>query len=273
LGGYEKTWGQKAIKILFNETQMSRLSIPHYEGVEGVTGVWLVGGSVRDYLIDQPHKDLDYAVESESYDCMRAWLDGLGVILVESPQYYTIKAKIPFNHPARSQVCDFVMCRKDGPYSDKRRPDHTIPGTLDDDLARRDFTVNAIAVGPDDAIYDPLGGREDLERMVLRTVRADSYQCFSEDPLRLLRAMRFTLVKGFTLSPEIETCLEDSKLGVLLQNHVHVERKREELAKCFKHDTVGTMIWLTQHPVLLVACFDAGMWLEPTCKKIKRLKR
>jgi tRNA nucleotidyltransferase/poly(A) polymerase len=249
------------------------MEIPNFSDTSGIKGVWLVGGYVRDFLLDTPRRDIDYAVEADSYDHFRAWLDGMGVILVEKPEYYTIKAKVPFDKPARYHVCDFVMCRKDGPYSDLRRPDYTEEGSLDDDLARRDFTVNAMAMGGDGFIYDPFGGRDDLKNGILRTVRPDSSQCFKEDPLRLLKAMRFSLVKGFTLSEEIEACFEDSELGELLKNQVHVDRKREELTKCFKHDTVDTVVFLSLHPMLLIACFDGSpspLWLEPTNKKVKR---
>ncbi len=100
--------------------------------------IYLVGGSIRDQLLGLKSKDLDYAVEAGSYEEMRDYIKENGKIFLETPEYLTIRAHLKNGEPA-----DFVLCRKDGEYSDGRRPDKVTPGTLYDDLARRDFTVNA----------------------------------------------------------------------------------------------------------------------------------
>lgn len=240
---------------------------PSYEDAKGIKNVWLVGGSVRDHLLHIPYKDLDYAVEAISYEHMRDWINSIGTLLVEKPEFYTIRARIVLAENA--QICDFVMCRKEGPYSDMRRPDFTTPGTLHDDLLRRDFTVNAMAMDSDGSLIDPWHGKQDLELKILRTVRINSEDCFQEDPLRLLRAVRFSLVKGFTCSPEITRCFQNTNLVARLRHHVHVDRKREELTMCFQHDTAATIDFLSQYPMLVKACFDGKLWLQPTCKRIK----
>jgi len=107
-----------------------------------------VGGCLRDEFKGIPSKDVDFAVEAPSFEAMRDELieDGFE-IFEERPEFFTIRAKVPKGNPLedRTRVADFVMCRKDGPSSDGRRPDFVEPGTIFDDLARRDFTVNAIA--------------------------------------------------------------------------------------------------------------------------------
>jgi len=249
---------------------MASLFIPECKEVKDVQGVWLVGGAVRDYLLCIPHKDLDYVVEADSYIAMKNWLKTLGTLLTEKEQYGTIRVKI--TTLPDTLVADFVLCRKDGPYSDKRRPDHTERGTLLDDLSRRDFTVNAMAMNREGEIYDPFNGRDDLCSKILRTVNSNACQCFSDDPLRMLRAMRFSIIKKFKLSDSIMALLSDKELCHLLKEHVHKDRKREELNKCFKHDTLATLMFFTKFPLLAEACFEKReeLWLEATSKKITK---
>src|ERR1035438_8197642 len=98
-----------------------------------------VGGFVRDRLLGVKSKDLDYAVECADYPTMLRWIQSQGKVYLEQPEFWTVRAHIG-KLPA-----DYVLCRKDGQYGDGRRPDSVSVGTLLDDLARRDFSVNAIA--------------------------------------------------------------------------------------------------------------------------------
>src|SRR4051812_9903063 len=104
--------------------------------------IYLVGGAVRDKIMNITPKDLDYSIECESFDAMRQYIiDRGGTIFLETPQYFTIRAKVP-----ELGAADFVLCRRDGMYKDNRRPETVEVGTIFDDLARRDFTMNAIAI-------------------------------------------------------------------------------------------------------------------------------
>src|SRR5689334_19330699 len=97
--------------------------------------LYKVGGYVRDQVLGLKSKDIDYAVEAESYDAMKNHLIEKGAkIYLEQPQYFTIRGKL------NDEDADFVLCRKEGKYSDGRRPDTVEIGTIYDDLARRDFT-------------------------------------------------------------------------------------------------------------------------------------
>lgn len=125
-----------------------------------------VGGSVRDSLLGVQSKDIDYAVEAPSFDAMRqAIIDRGGTIFLETPQFFTIRANVP-----GMGACDYVLCRKDGQYRDGRHPESVEPGTIYDDLARRDFTINAMAITQNGKLLDPFHGQKHLQARILKTV-------------------------------------------------------------------------------------------------------
>lgn len=219
-----------------------------------------VGGCVRDELLGVRSKDIDYSVEAESYEDMRnAIVLRGGEIFLETPEYFTIRAKVP-----GMGACDFVLCRKDGQYSDGRRPDKVEMGTLYDDLARRDFTMNAIAKQEDGGYVDPHGGIHDIELRMITAV-GSAYNRFHEDYLRMLRAIRFCVTKRFVLSAEVDDAIR--KMGHRIAE-VSVERIREELLKAFQVDTIATLFLLREYGLDKIV-FDKrlGLRLEPTLKK------
>jgi tRNA nucleotidyltransferase (CCA-adding enzyme) len=224
-----------------------------------------VGGCVRDSLLGVQSKDIDYAVEAPSYEAMVEWIKERGKIFLESPQFWTVRAHLVGGQPA-----DYVLCRKDGLYSDGRRPDSVEPGTLLDDLARRDFTVNAMALDEEtQTIIDPYDGQKDLKKMFLRCV-GQTEDRFREDALRMLRALRFSLTRGFCLSFDIIRALENKELCDLLSTNVSSDRKRDEMYRCFAYDTVATMDTLSAYPLLTQAIFNGAtgtIWLMPTSKE------
>src|SRR3990167_2493624 len=129
--------------------------------------IYQVGGSVRDSLLGLKSKDIDYAVEASSFSEMKQLLVDLGYhIFLEKEEYLAIRAR----DPRDGIVYDYTMCRVDGFYTDHRRPDSVTSGTIMEDLRRRDFTINAIAIDPDGEYLDPFDGRSDLETMTLRCV-------------------------------------------------------------------------------------------------------
>lgn len=223
-----------------------------------------VGGAVRDRLMGLRSKDLDYAVEAPSYAAMVRWIrEKGGEIFLEQPQYWTVRAKLAGGQPA-----DFVLCRKDGQYTDGRRPDSVEPGTLADDLARRDFTVNAIAYDEETGEYiDPYNGRAYIEAKILVCV-GDARVRFFEDALRLLRAIRFAITKDFDLGDDVIGCLQNAGFAERLAETVSTERKREELERCFAFSTPRTLQMLARFPRIAEACFNSGgIWLLPTMRK------
>lgn len=200
--------------------------------------IYEVGGFVRDHLLGIPSKDRDCTVVIDQPDLtveeglaiLREWLTDNGyVIFVDTPEHATIRAHPP---ERTGLTADFVLARTEGPYTDGRRPDWVKVGTLSDDLRRRDFTVNAMArqVGTDD-ILDFHNGLMDLSTRTLRFV-GEPMDRIIEDPLRVMRAIRFAVTKGFTLSPLTAAALADPHVPDLLCN-VSEERRENELRNMF----------------------------------------
>lgn len=234
------------------------------------TSFYEVGGCVRDELLGLNPKDIDYTVEAESFDHLSTWLRAHNFeVFLETPQYFTIRARFSkhlttFNgREVKGLTADFVLARKEGNYTDGRHPDEVVMGTIYDDLARRDFTVNAIAKGHRGEYIDPWNGREDLAKGILRAV-GFAEDRLHEDALRALRAIRFSVTKGFTLDAELSDALRSEWLPPLLGS-VSAERRREELSKAFKADTLATLeaLRLTS-PAFMEAVFSDGLRLKPT---------
>ena len=233
-----------------------------------------VGGKIRDEILGLQSKDVDYvAVPSdtllEKYKSAHEMFVVLETFLLNekfeiflsTPDCFTIRAKFPKDHKYQG-VADFVMARKEIGYVEGTRTPIVVPGTLRDDLERRDFTVNAMAKGDDGVIIDLFDGMKDLKKMVLSTP-LPTKQTFDDDPLRIIRAIRFAITKGFSLKHinyYIDNYDYEGKMGV-----VSSERIREELFKCFKHDTMLTLDVLNDYPTLKRYIFENKlMWLKPT---------
>src|SRR5258708_12260267 len=160
--------------------------------------VFVGGGCVRDLLLDREPTDYDVATSARPQEVMQLFPETyavgaqFGVVLVpvrhdspEGPDNYSI------------EVATF---RSDGAYSDGRHPDQ-VQFSADPklDVQRRDFTINGLLLDPiTQEVFDYVGGREDLERRIIRTI-GDPHQRFSEDKLRLLRAVRFAARFGYTI--------------------------------------------------------------------------
>jgi len=205
--------------------------------------IYEVGGCVRDEILGIPTKDVDFVVEAESYEVMRNHLVEQGFkIHVEKPEFVTIRCGVPKGHLlyGRTKDADFVLARKDGTYSDGRRPDFVEPGTLMDDLARRDFTMNAIAKDPKTGEYiDPFGGQEDLEKSQLRFVGIPEDR-ITEDGLRVMRGLRFAVTKGLTIDEPTWEVLT-GELAFQQLSGVAIERIRDELEKMLVFDSMETV--------------------------------
>ena len=218
-----------------------------------------VGGHIRDSLLGIESHDIDYAVEAPSF---QAIIDDInsrgGKIYLTTPEYFTIRARL------NNQDCDFVWCRKEGPYSDGRHPDYCLPGTIYDDLARRDFTMNAIAVDEDGNYIDPHNGIKDIENRLIKCV-GKTEDRMNEDALRMLRAMRFSITKNMTISASIANFLDDVN-NVDLLDKISIERIREELNKCFSYNTYHSLLMFHRFKYIEAYLFGVNkqLWLKPT---------
>lgn len=243
--------------------------------------IYLVGGAVRDKLMGLDPKDLDYVVVldkinnltiDQGYKLMKMHLEEQGFkIHFEKEEMLTIKARFPVGHKFKGDA-DFVLARKEIGYTPNSRKPIVEIGCLEDDLLRRDFTVNAMAEDEEGDIYDPFNGRRDIANMILRTP-LDPKLTFIDDPLRLLRALRFSVTKDFKIHFELFAAMLNPEILVKFNKTVSSDRIREEFMKMFKHDSVKAMRLIIEVNDkycngLLEACFDNGMRLEPTFKKI-----
>lgn len=237
-----------------------------------------VGGKIRDEFLGLTNKDVDYVAVPNTKDsvllsCYTA-IDMFGKleyflrekgfeIFLITPDCYTIRAKFPEGYKYQG-VADFVMARKEIGYILGTRIPIVEPGNLFDDLSRRDFTVNAMAKDPDTGeIIDYFNGRYHIGSKKLITP-LDPIITFDDDPLRILRGIRFCITKGFTFGEsEFDAIWHydyNSKMSV-----VSTDRIREELLKCFKYDTLETINTLRRFPCLQDYIFTrTNIWLKPT---------
>lgn len=221
-----------------------------------------VGGCVRDALLGIDSKDIDFAVEgpasfAETITAVETFCPKVFAI---DPEHFTIRGI----HPEFGPV-DFVMCRKDGPTKDGRHPEFVEAGTLADDLARRDFTVNAIAQADDGTLIDPHGGQADLADRRLRFV-GNAEDRLREDALRAFRGVRFQITKGFTLDSAARAAIRSMTADQF--DAVSTDRIRGELHRCFAKDSVASLRTLcVEFPNLMALALDRGIWLKPTLEK------
>lgn len=201
------------------ERAIQRLNAAGYEA-------YAVGGCVRDSLLCRVPDDWDITT-SAAPEQTKAVFDGLPVIET-GIQHGTVT--VIFG----GQPLEITTYRIDGSYSDSRHPDAVrFTRSLQEDLARRDFTVNALAYHPDTGIVDYFGGIEDLQRKIIRCV-GEPDKRFTEDALRVMRGIRFSSQLSFSIESVTEASLR--KHAPLLQK-IAVERLRTELVKllCGEH--------------------------------------
>ena len=233
-----------------------------------------VGGSIRDELMRKQPKDRDFcAVSPNGWNELVSWSkSNMSKVFLVKPEFFTIRGIIG------DQPIDIVMCRKDGESSDGRRPDHVEPGSVIDDLSRRDFTMNSIArqVSLDtlkpldsDNFIDPFEGRIDIINKKIRCV-GNTKKRLKEDGLRVLRCLRFIATKDVDPVLDLQCALRSIRWWDWMDETVSQERIREELHKMMKHNTVKSMSvighWIPQDATELLF---SKVWLKPTLEKRK----
>ncbi|MEK7608808.1 MAG: HD domain-containing protein [Patescibacteria group bacterium] len=187
---------------------------------------YLVGGCVRDLIIGREPKDWDVATDALPEEIQKVFPDH-----VYENRFGTVAVKTGSEDP-KLKIIEITTFRIEGVYTDHRHPDEVkFAKTIKEDLARRDFTVNAIAYRPEGAakgeFVDPWGGEEDISGRVLRTVGVPEER-FTEDALRLVRAVRFSIELDFELDMNTRRAIE--KLAGTLEA-IAKERIRDELIK------------------------------------------
>jgi len=199
-------------------------------------GVYLVGGAVRDILLGEPNFDVDVVVEGDAIAVARALAAAVGGRVRAHPQFGT--AVVLYGDDGR---IDVVTARSETYHAPAALP--TVePGSIEEDLHRRDFTINAMAVSlsGDEAgkLVDPFDGRRDLEAGRIRILHDRS---FIDDPTRILRAIRYEDRFGFRMDEETEalarSCIETGHVGDLSG-----ARLREELVALLEEGDVSHAI-------------------------------
>jgi tRNA nucleotidyltransferase (CCA-adding enzyme) len=190
--------------------ELRSLDLPRREGV------YLVGGTVRDILLGREGFDIDIAVEGDAI----AFAEGLGGEVTAHGRFGTAVVRFP-----DGRHWDVVTARRET-YSEPAVLPDVEAGTIEEDLARRDFTVNAIAASLGDDfghLRDPHGGQADLED---RTIRVLHDRSFVDDPTRIFRAIRYENRLGFRMDDETERLAREGMTGVAL---LSAARFREEV--------------------------------------------
>lgn len=182
----------------------------------------LVGGSVRDALLGRLGNDLDFTTDARPDDVLkivRPWADAVWEVGIA---FGTVGAQ------KDGFQIEVTTYRSESYDRTSRKPEVSYGDSIDEDLVRRDFTVNAMALAlPERTFIDPHGGREDLAARVLRTPGTPE-SSFSDDPLRMMRAARFAAQLDFEVAPEVVTAMREmaDRIGI-----VSAERVRDELNK------------------------------------------
>lgn len=182
---------------------------------------FVVGGCVRDSIIGRPVNDWDITTRAKPETVMQLFEDRK--VIATGVQHGTVTVVM-----GEGESAEVTTFRTDGKYSDGRRPDTvTLCADIEEDLARRDFTMNAVAWSPKRGFVDPYGGTLDIKNGVIRCV-GDPVTRFSEDALRLFRAIRFSAQLGFVIESAAGSALSEC---AQLASRISAERVAAELEK------------------------------------------
>jgi len=187
---------------------------------------YIVGGCVRDMLLGRDPNDWDVTTNATPEQVQKVFPDS-----VYENDFGTVGIKTEADDDTL-KIIEVTTYRIEGRYTDKRHPDTIrFAKTLEEDLSRRDFTINACAArivdGAVEAIVDPFGGQDDLRAKIIRTVGRPEDR-FGEDALRMLRAVRFAAQLGFDIEPQTQAAI--TRDAALLA-HISQERIRDEFSK------------------------------------------
>ena len=221
--------------ILLPEKVSRILSVLSGAGYEA----YAVGGCVRDAILGREPEDWDITTNARPEE-----VKGLFRRTVDTGiAHGTVTVMLG------SDGFEVTTYRQDGDYSDHRHPDAVVfTASLEEDLKRRDFTINAMAYRPETGLVDLFGGREDLEKRIIRCV-GDPRERFDEDALRIMRALRFSAQLGFAIAPETREAIREFAPRLQL---ISRERIRVELVK----------LLVSPHPARLLDLAECGITAE-----------
>ncbi|ODV55619.1 CCA tRNA nucleotidyltransferase [Lysinibacillus fusiformis] len=212
----------------------------------------IVGGAVRDALLNRPAHDVDVATNALPEEVKLVFQRTVDIGI----QHGTVLVIVP------AGPVEVTTYRTDGEYTDHRRPDKVqFVRSLQDDLQRRDFTMNAIAMRRDGTFVDFYGGRQDIDLRIIRAV-GDAQKRFAEDALRMLRAIRFSAQLDFTIAEDTLIAIQNRAADIAF---IAKERIKAELDKLWLGTTVFRGLQKLEESGLadyLPGSFQADRWYE-----------
>jgi tRNA nucleotidyltransferase (CCA-adding enzyme) len=201
------------LKKLFSEENVQVLNKLNNSGFEA----YFVGGALRDAVLDLPINDVDITTSATPEQTMEVF--SAHKVLPVGLEHGTVVVMFG------EEPIEITSFRKDGEYSDSRHPDKVeFTTSLGEDVERRDFTINSLAYNPETGLVDLVGGVNDINNRIIRTV-GDPDKRFQEDPLRIMRGLRFASKLGFEIEKETEESIFRNK-GLL--KHISAERIQKE---------------------------------------------
>ncbi len=215
---------------------------------------YIVGGFVRDLLLGKPVNDLDIIVEGDSIKLGEALVKKHGGKLTPHHKFHTAIWHLPSSFTLQPSSLDLITARTETYKHPGALPTVT-PSTIDDDLRRRDFTINAMAVRLDGEhfgeLLDPLNGQTDLENKIVRVLHSNS---FIDDPTRIFRAVRYEQRYNFSLESSSLNSINSASLSVI--SALSGERIRHEFDLIFEEENSLQMI-------LRASSLDIFKWIHP----------
>lgn len=245
------------MQIQFTEREGELMKAVAEAAVKIGIPAFAVGGFVRDKILNRPTKDIDIVCLGDGMELAQAFA---GLFHPTPPvslfkTFGTAQVKFP------DIEIEFVGARKESYVRDSRKP-QVSPGTIEDDQNRRDFTVNALAVELTDnafgTIVDPFGGMQDIRDKILRTPLAPE-QTFDDDPLRMMRAIRFSTQLNFTITSETFSAIQKmaDRISIVSQ-----ERITDELQKIMMTEVPSKGWYLLKEAGILKHIFPLLLQLE-----------
>ncbi len=194
---------------------------------------YIVGGCVRDLTVDRTPKDWDITTNAHPEQVQELFPDSFyendfGTVGVKVDPFLTVGKK-----DREHDIVEVTTYRIESTYSDNRRPDEVeFAKTLEEDLSRRDFTMNALALDIQNNLIDPFDGQNDIKKQLIKAV-GDPAERFDEDALRMMRAVRFASELNFTIEDETFDAIKTKNS---LINNISIERVRDEFVKIILSD-------------------------------------
>jgi poly(A) polymerase len=220
-----------SMQMVYSELEQGIFQLVAAAAREQGVQAFVIGGFVRDKILGRPTKDADIVTTGDGIELAQAVADQL----TPRPPVSFFKTYGTAHFRYADMDVEFVGARKESYRPDSRNPE-VEPGTLEDDQLRRDFSINALAVSLNEndygALIDPFHGMEDLEKGIIRTPQEPG-KTFSDDPLRMMRAIRFATQLGFTIDPSTweGICQHAHRISIISQERITDELNKIILAE------------------------------------------